>query len=199
MNVVAVLGSPRPKGNSTVLADRLLAAAEKRGAQTSRFFLNQLNYRGCQACNACKKGSEVCVLNDDLTAVLDAVTAADVLIMASPVYCTDVSAQLKGFIDRMYSFLVPDYIAKAKKSRFPADKKLVFILAQGHRDPRHFADILPRYLPIMRWFGFTPAWPLRAIDVYFEGDVDRRSDLLEEVDRIAAEVFDGDSQSPFRA
>lgn len=82
--------------------------------------------------------------------VLESVYASDVLLLASPVYCTDVSAQLKGFIDRLFSFLVPGYIAKPKKSRFPEAKKLVFILAQGHRVPEMFADIIPRYLPIMK-------------------------------------------------
>lgn len=189
MKIVSIHGSPRPEGNSTALANRILDAAEKRGAETHRYNLNSLSYQGCQACYACKKGSETCVLTDDLAVVLDDVYSADVLIMASPVYCTDVSAQLKGFIDRLFSFLVPGYIAKPKKSRFPLNKKLVFILAQGHRDPDMFADIISRYLPIMKWFGFSPAWSLRAVDVYFEGDVLKRPDLLESADRIVDELF----------
>ena len=189
MNIVAVLGSPRPDGNSSLLANRILDAAGQRGAQTCSFDLNSLDYKGCQACYACKKGSETCVLSDDLTPVLDAVSQADVVIMASPVYCTDVSAQLKGFIDRLFSFLVPDYMSKRKKSRFPENKKLIFILAQGHRDPKQFSDILPRYRPVLKWFGFSPALTLRAVDVYFEGDVEKRPDLLEEADRIVDELF----------
>lgn len=189
MKIVSIHGSPRQNGNSSVLANRILSAIEKQGAETIRYDLNDLSYQGCQACYACKKGSDVCVLTDDLTQVLDAVFDADAVILSSPVYCTDVSAQLKGFIDRLFSFLVPGYIAKSKKSRFPENKKLVFILAQGHRDYGMFADILPRYLPIMKWFGFTPAWSLRAVDVYFEGDVENRLDLLEEADRIAAELM----------
>lgn len=189
MNIVAVLGSPRPNGNSTLLANRILKRAAERGAKTVSYELNTLEYKGCQACYACKQGSETCVMTDDLAVVLDAVSKTDVLIMASPVYCTDVSAQLKGFIDRLFSFLVPDYMSKRKKSRFPENKKLVFILAQGHRDPEQFADILPRYLPILKWFGFSPAWSLRAVDVYSEGDVLKRNELLAEADRIADELF----------
>ena len=189
MKIVSIHGSPRQNGNSSALANRILAAAEKRGAETLRYELNSLNYQGCQACYGCKKGSETCVLTDDLAAVLDAVYTADVVIMSSPVYCTDVSAQLKGFIDRLFSFLVPGYIAQPKKSRFPEDKKLVFILAQGHRDPEQFADIIPRYLSIMKWFGFAPAWSLRAVDVYFEGDALKRPDLLESADLIVDELF----------
>ncbi len=189
MNIVAIYGSPRPNGNSSALANRILDAAEQRGAGIRRFELNSLDFQGCQACYACKQGSETCVLTDDLAPVLAAVYAADVVVMASPVYCTDVSAQLKGFIDRLFSFLVPGYIAKPKKSRFTENKKLVFILTQGHRDPEMFNDILPRYLPIMRWFGFSPALTLRAVDVYFEGDALKRPDLLAEADRIVDALF----------
>ena len=189
MNIVAVLGSPRPGGNSSLLANRILDKAKGRGAHTVCYDLNSLDYKGCQACYACKQGSETCVMTDDLAVVLNDVFVADVVIMASPVYCTDVSAQLKGFIDRLFSFLVPDYMSKRGKSRFVQNKKLVFILAQGHRDPEMFADIIPRYLPIMKWFGFSPALTLRAVDVYFEGDVEKRPDLLEEADRIVDELF----------
>jgi multimeric flavodoxin WrbA len=189
MKIVAVLGSPRSAGNSSSLAKRILATAEKKGAHTVCYELNALNYQGCQACYACKQGSETCVLTDDLAVVLKSVYEADVVIMASPVYCTDVSAQLKGFIDRLFSFLVPGYISQSKKSRFPASKKMVFILAQGHRDPKIFADIFPRYLPILKWFGFSPVSTLRAVDVYFEKDVLTRTDLLEEADRLSEELF----------
>jgi multimeric flavodoxin WrbA len=153
MKIVAVLGSPRPNGNSSTLAGRILKTARERGADTVCYDLNSLDFKGCQACFACKQGSESCVLTDDLAPVLDAVYTADVVIMASPVYCTDVSAQLKGFIDRLFSFLVPDYMSKLKKSRFPENKKLIFILAQGYRGPEQFADIIPHYLPILKWFG----------------------------------------------
>ena len=189
MKIVAILGSPRPNGNSSLLANRILSIAEQRGAMISRYELNTLDYRGCQACYACKQGSETCVMMDDLAPVLADVAAADAVVMASPVYCTDVSAQLKGFIDRLFSFLVPGYIAKPRKSRFAENKKLVFILTQGHRDPEMFNDIFPRYLPILKWFGFSPAWTLRGVDVYFEGDVMKRPDLLQEADRIGAALF----------
>ncbi len=69
MKIVSIHGSPRPNGNSTSLANRILVAAEQRGAEVQRVELNELDYQGCQACYACKQGSETCVLNDNLAAV----------------------------------------------------------------------------------------------------------------------------------
>ena len=54
MRVVCLPGSPKPKGNSAILAKRFCTAAEALGAVVETFSLNKLNYRGCQACMACE-------------------------------------------------------------------------------------------------------------------------------------------------
>lgn len=105
MKVVCLLGSPKPKGNSAFLAERFCSAAEARGAGVETFSLNQLNYRGCQACMACKTKHDRCVLKDDLEPVLDAVRQTDALVLATPVYYGEVTSQMKGFIDRTFSLL----------------------------------------------------------------------------------------------
>jgi NAD(P)H-dependent FMN reductase len=188
MNIVGLFGSPRKQGNSATVARHFLDRAGQRGATIQKFFLNELNYRGCQACDACKTGHERCVLSDDLTPVLAAVFAADLVVLASPVYYTDVSAQLKGFIDRSYSYLLPGYVARDHPSRLARRKPLVFILAQGHRNPSLFADILPRYRDIFYWTGFAETYPLRVVDVYKRGDVDSRQDILDAAEQLADQL-----------
>jgi len=105
MKIVTLLGSPRSLGNSTAIARRFQETAATLGAKNCTFELNRLTYRGCQGCYACKKGLDHCILNDDLTEVLTSVTEADMVVLATPVYYGDVTAQLKGFIDRTYSYL----------------------------------------------------------------------------------------------
>lgn len=190
MNVVCLLGSPRKNGNSATLANHFLAQAEKLGADTRSHYLNGLNMKGCQACNRCKTGLEECALNDGLTEVLEAVAACDILVMAAPVYYGDVSAQLKTFIDRTYSYLVPGYIAASHPSRFPERKKLVFILTQGHRDPQWFADIMPRYQKLFHWTGFAETHPLRVVDVYHPGDMNKRQDMLDQAADLAQRLVE---------
>ena len=96
MKITCVLGSPRPNGNGEVLAKRFGDTAEKLGAQVQTYVLNELNYRGCQACMACKTKSDKCVLQDDLTPVLESVREGDVLVMATPVYLWDVTSLLRA-------------------------------------------------------------------------------------------------------
>ena len=165
MKIVTVLGSPRAKGNSATIARRFLNAAEARGAASLGVFeLNRMQYRGCQACYACKNGAERCVLKDDLAAALGAVEAADVLVLATPVYYGDVTSQLKGFVDRLYGVLVPDFHTNPRPSRL-SDKKLVFIQVQGRADAAAFGDIYPRYSAFMQRMGFGDCRLIRACGI----------------------------------
>jgi len=188
MKVVCLMGSPRRNGNSARLANHLLEQLKGHGAEIQCFELNTLQMRGCQACDACKRTHERCVIDDDLSEVLDTVFAADLLVFASPVYYGDVSAQLKTFIDRSYSFLKPRYITLEHPNRFPQRKPLVFILTQGHRDGRVFEDILPRYSQIFHWTGFAETTPVRVVDVYHPGDADEKSpEVFLQLEKYAAE------------
>lgn len=164
MKIVSLLGSPRTNGNSATIANRIMQTAAELGAETQTFELNRLTYRGCQACYACKKGREDCVLNDGLTEVLAVVQDADAVVLATPVYYGDITAQLKGFIDRTYSYLVPDYLTNPQPSRL-SPKKLVLILTQGHPDEALFADVYPRYEQFLKWMGFNEITLVRACGI----------------------------------
>lgn len=185
MKIVCVLGSPRANGNSAAIASRFRETAEELGAEVETFSLNELDYKGCQGCMACKMKIDRCVLEDDLTPVLDAVRGADVLLLASPVYYGDISSQLKGFIDRSFSYLVPDFYTNPEPCRLLPGKKLVFVLAQALPEEEKFADIYPRY----SWFfldayRFCEAHLIRTCGVGAPGAVKKQQDVM----RLAAET-----------
>ena len=164
MKIVSLLGSPRPGGTSATIANHFTKTAESLGAQIRTFELNRLSYRGCQACYACKTGLDRCVLTDDLSGVLAAVQEADVVVLASPVYYGDITSQLKGFIDRTFSYLVPDYHSNPQPSRL-GQKKLIIVLTQGNPDRATFSDVFPRYEMFLKWQGFTDVRLVRACGV----------------------------------
>ncbi|MBP2673816.1 MAG: NADPH-dependent reductase [Deltaproteobacteria bacterium] len=187
MKLVTLLGSPRPSGNSSAIARRIAETASQLGAETRTFELNRLAYRGCQGCYACKKGLDRCVLEDDLTEVLSAVRDADAVVLASPVYFGDITAQLKGFIDRSFSYLKPDYISNPQPSRL-GPKKLVFVLTQGHPDENLFGDIYPRFSGFLKWLGFTDSRLVRACGIG-PATVDAAPDaLLRRAEEVAREL-----------
>lgn len=189
MKIVCLLGSPRRNGNSAAIATRFLEAAESLGALTQTFFLNELSYRGCQGCLACKTKLEKCALKDDLTQVLEAVMEADVLVLATPVYYGDITSQLKGFIDRTYSCLKPDYLTNPSPSRLAPGKGLLFITTQGHPDEAMFADVYPRYSSFLKWYGYTDVGYIRACGLSKPGEVREREEVMKLAEEMARKVM----------
>ena len=189
MKITCLLGSPRKNSNSAAIAARFADTAASLGAQVETVVLNQLAYRGCQACMACKTKSEKCVLEDDLAGVLESLKKADVVVMALPVYCSDVPGQVKCFIDRTYSYMKPNYLSDPNPSRVPSGKKLVFILTQGAPVEDMFADIPQRYLGFLkRSMGFGDTYLIRGVGVGGGGAVGVPDQFLKKAEELARSI-----------
>lgn len=187
--IVCLLGSPRPKGNSTTIAKRFCESAEKLGAQVTTFALNKLTYKGCQACMTCKTKLDKCVVKDDLAQVLDSIRDADILVMATPTYYADVSGQMKCFIDRTFSYLVPDYMTNSNPSRLSSGKKLVFIQTQGQPEESMYADVFPRYDFFFKWYGFKDNYLIRGCGLMNAGEAEAREDVMKLAEETARKVM----------
>ncbi len=162
MNVVAVLGSPQKKGNSSSIATAFTRKAQSLGAKVSTHYLNEMRYRGCQGCMACKEKLEHCVLKDDLTQVLDAVHEADVVVMASPIYYHGVSGQFKTYFDRTYSFLKPNFFSRPDPCRLSEGKKGLVVFSQGREENAH-RNVVKQYDYFLEKYGFEERRFIRAV------------------------------------
>lgn len=105
-NVVVITGSPRKDGNSFAMTDAFIAAAEAMGYSVMRFDAAMMDVGGCHACSACYKTDKACSFDDDFNVIAPAVLAADVVVFTMPVYWYSIPAQIKGVIDKMFSFCV---------------------------------------------------------------------------------------------
>lgn len=103
MKILVVTGSPRKQGNTEIMAEVFAAVAVTAGHQVTLRKLSGLAVHPCRACEYCFKHDGVCVQKDDMNGLLQELEQADVLVLASPIYWFDVSAQLKCFVDRMYA------------------------------------------------------------------------------------------------
>ena len=184
MKIAAVLGSPRPQGNSSTLAQKFLETARELGAEVQVYPLNRMSFQGCQGCGACKTDRETCILEDDLTPVLEDIKAADVLVLASPVYFGDLSGQLKCFFDRTYSYITPDFT-----TRVPGGKKAVLVLVQANPEEAQFSDIFRRYQRWLTLFGYAPIHLLRAVGVKNLGEINQHPAVLDQAAALAREIM----------
>ena len=188
MEIVCVLGSPRKNGNSATISKRFCEKAEKMGANTQYYYLNELDFKGCQGCMSCKTKTDYCVVEDELKGVLEAIAKADILVLASPVYFGTVTGQAKCFVDRTFSFAKPDYRTNPNPSRLPAGKKAVFITTQGAPEGA-FEEIHTNYKNYFKRYGFEESFHIRGCSVRELGDAEARDDLMELADKTAEEIM----------
>jgi len=114
MKMVAIVGSPRATGNTNYLVDQALAEASKLGVETEKIILSEHTVSPCQGHENCASLS-VCVQQDDTPWILERFRQADGVILATPVYYFNMTAQMKAFVDRNY-FLYTHNIPLAAKS-----------------------------------------------------------------------------------
>lgn len=102
--VLVVLGSPRKKGNSASLANRIVKGAESVGAVSETVFIQGLKISCCQSCYACQmKDSKGCAIDDDMQSIYPKLIEYPNWVLACPVYWFNMSAQMKIFMDRMFA------------------------------------------------------------------------------------------------
>jgi multimeric flavodoxin WrbA len=128
---LAVVGSPRA-GNTALAVDELLAGVRgDPGVQGD----DVVALQDCRMvepigdCRACIDAG-ACTRDDDFAAVMERVYAAELLVLATPLYWYGPSAQLKGFLDRWSCLL------DREEERFRARmrcKRTALVVAQGER------------------------------------------------------------------
>ncbi len=111
IKVLGISGSPRRHGNTETLLDAVLDGARDAGAEVEKIILRSLDYASCQGCNACHR-TGVCIIEDEITPVFEAIARADILIVASPIYSMGITAELKGLIDRTQYIWARKFILK---------------------------------------------------------------------------------------
>jgi len=102
MKAVAFNGSARKDGNTAVLIRTVFEELEKEGIETELVQLAGRKIRGCTACFKCftNKDQRCSVKEDYANECIEKMLAADAVILGSPTYFADVTAELKALIDR---------------------------------------------------------------------------------------------------
>ena len=102
MKVVAFNGSARKDGNTAILINCVFDELENEGIETEMVQFSGESIRGCRACYQCFEKKDCQCSNDDDIAneCIAKMIAADGIILASPTYFADISAELKALIDR---------------------------------------------------------------------------------------------------
>ncbi len=109
--LLAIAGSPRRGGNSELLLDEAVKAADDAGLETEKLIVGELDISPCTSCGNCWETGD-CVIEDKMQDVYKKLLDADYVVVASPLYFLGVSAQLKALIDRCQALWARRFILK---------------------------------------------------------------------------------------
>ncbi len=136
MKVIGFIGSSRKEGNTAWAVNKILEGAKGQGAETQSWCFSDIEIKPCRGCSSCKKGGKGCVIKDDMQDIYAAFADADAIVLGSPVYMGQMSAQAKIFTDRLYACISPRFSPFYKENI--KKKKMVLVFTQGNPDPNLF-------------------------------------------------------------
>lgn len=189
MKMLGICASPRRGGNSDVLIDECLKYAGRKGVETGKIFLPDMDIAPCaeeEYFKADDKGYPV--IKDDMEKVLSEVEKADILVVASPIFFGSVSAQLKIMIDRFQSVWVAKNIFKKDIFRTPKKAAFICVSASDRNDFFENANFVVR--------NFFATVGARCDDTLFvpgvenKGDVANNKDVLSKARDISKSLID---------
>ena len=104
--IIIIDGGPRSTFNTASMLKKFAegASSVSNEIEVKTIRLYVLDYKGCMSCMACKikgKASNVCKFKDALTPVLEEIAQADGLVLGSPNYFGEVTAQMRAFLERL--------------------------------------------------------------------------------------------------
>jgi multimeric flavodoxin WrbA len=177
MKILGFSGSPNKNGSTATLVNKVLNIAEENDHETSFYALNDLNINPCQDCGHCKE-NEGCDLDDEMNSLNKKIEESDYVVIGSPIYYGEVSAQTKLFTDRFFSVF-------NSKTRDFDGKKAVLIYTQGNPDPaiyQNYTDHQKTYL--YNLMNFDVVNTLVAAGIHSKEDLLEKEEIIKEAEDI---------------
>ena len=162
MLVLGLQGSPRKKGNTNFLLETFMKAAGNMGAQTHIVDCTRKNIIPCKEYVVCEKKG-FCPIEDDVRdEIYPLLRQAEVVIIATPIFFYNMTAQLKAVIDRCQTFWARKYKLKLRDPG--ANMRRGFLLAVGATRGKNLFEGL----------NLTTQYFFDAIGAKFEGSLTYR-------------------------
>ena len=142
--ITLLIGSARKNGNTEILADAFCKGVQEAGNTVYKITLFNKNIKGCLDCQYCYKHEGTCVLKDDMQEIYMVLKETDLLVIASPVYFYNFSAQLKAVFDRLHNPI---------REKFPI-KETVLLSVCADQGMEVFHPMIQTYKAIDQYLGW---------------------------------------------
>jgi multimeric flavodoxin WrbA len=174
--VLILIGSPRKKGNTSILAEHLVKFLTK-DQDIKISYLYDFNIKPCVDCRACKKGKLVCILKDGMEELYASIDDSDIMIIGTPIYWFGPTAQTKLLLDRFR----PYYVNKKLNGKRAA---LILPAGTGASDCDLTIEMFKRSFEALgiKYLGAVTS------ESYDVGDAYNDKDALQNIEKLAETI-----------
>lgn len=179
--ILILNGSPRIHGNTAALIDAFTAGAEAAGHTVAGSIWPLWTSTAAGGClGGGRDPRHPCVQRDGMDAVYPAYMAADVVVLASPMYYWSISGQLKCAFDRLFAVaeLGPDLANPVKDA-------VLLMAAEGDTE-ENFAPVRAYYKALLDCLGWKDAGIVYAGGNMAAGDIEAHPEQLEAARQLGA-------------
>jgi len=186
--ILCLLGSPRRQGNAELLLDKAIVGAQAVGAEIEKIRIADINPAPCIACGGCDRTGN-CVVNDDMQQIYSKLTAADGLIISTPVFFMGLPGKIKGLVDRCQALWVRKYrLSPDPKALPPGPRRRGLLIAVGGTNFPHTFDAIK--LEVKSFF--------HCLDIKYSGElllpgIDEHGEIARHPEALASAQRAGES------
>lgn len=180
--ILILNGSPRPNGNTAGLIEAFKQGAEENGHTVTQFNLQKMNIHPCLGCfGGGKTPNSPCVQKDDMQQIYPVYEEADILILASPMYYWNITAQLKTAFDRLFA------VAEKNSDYSNPQKDCIMLMAAEGDTKDNFEPVEHYYHSLLKHLGWNNLGEIYAGGVMSIGDI-KGHPALEKAYKLALSI-----------
>ena len=192
MKILGFVGSPRKKGNTAVLVDTFLDGAASSGAEVKKFFLAGHTINQCMGCyrNCILKSGYKCgTFRDDMDTLLQEMVSSDLMLFASPYYCSSYTAIMARFLERCLPLWEVEIVGEMGTmdafkfiNNHLKGKKAVAGLVQDFKDPSTAQLAVKAFEETLgKTYMMDIVEKIHVTDVRDIGDIKHKTEVLKKI------------------
>ncbi len=190
MKILAINGSRRKQGNTSILVQAIVQPAERAGATTETIHLGDYRIEACTGCEGCGKSWD-CVIKDDFIDLIGKLDQADGIILGSPTYWYTVTSDMKRFLDRCYSLIQFPQTRQKWISKYQnSGKACVTAAVCEQHEESMLGNTLTLLSDFSRDIGLELVASVAALRCFEAGSIKSQSTVLRQAEQAGEELLE---------
>lgn len=188
--ILAVGGSPRKRGNSDTLLDAILEGVNQEGISNDKVQLRDYDFKSCIGCERCRKDGECTGVKDQMQEIYPKVIDSQAMVWISPAHNYNVTAIMKAFIDRLYTFYnFDDNRPRGWNSQLSGQKRKAVIVGVAEQvNEEDMGFTIEGMRLTLNALGYEVVDELAVYGIFDRGGIKNNPDIIDKAKQLGVKL-----------